>query len=286
MYEYDGRMVRVTAVHDITDRKKAKAALQKAHDELEKRVQERTQQLADANVQLKKLDDLKNKFIGDMSHELRTPLANLNLYLDLLEMGIPEKRKTYLAVLRQATNRITRISEDVLAMIQLELFKENIQFKTIDLNKLITTIAKQQMKLAEGKGLDLIFVPNPHQPFVQADESKIRLCLVNLITNSINYTAHGQIKINVDVDEGEQRVCVKVADTGIGVEPEDLPYLFDRFYRGRQIGQSALPGSGLGLALVKEIVEIHGGSVEAENRPEKGSLFRCWLPLAETRDFH
>ncbi|MCB9419473.1 MAG: PAS domain-containing sensor histidine kinase [Ardenticatenaceae bacterium] len=278
----NGRLQTIAQLIDITERKRAETALQNAHDELEKRVQERTQELAEANAQLKKLDHLKNKFIEDMSHELRTPLANMNLYLDLLEIGKPEKQDHYLAVLRQATNRVTRISEDVLAMIRLELFKDDIRFKPVNLNTLAASVTQQQKQLAGTSGLDLIFVPNPVIPLVRADENRIRHCLINLIANSINYTAEGQIEVRTLLDETGRRACLAVADTGTGIDPADLPYLFDRFYRGHQVGQSNIPGSGLGLALVREVAELHGGSVEAENRPDKGSIFRLWLPLANS----
>jgi two-component system, sensor histidine kinase and response regulator len=281
-YDAAGRLIGIQGIFwDITEVKQAQEALQKAHSELEKRVEERTQELATANARLKELDYLKNKFIEDMAHELRTPLANMNLYLDLLEMGKPEKRESYMAVMRQAIGRVTRISEDVLAMIRLELFKDDIQFKLVNLNHLAASVIRQQKQLADAAGLDLIFAFNPADPFIRCDTNQIQHCLTNLIANSICYTTEGQIEVFIKLDETSRQVCLAVSDTGTGIDSEDLPYLFDRFYRGRKIGQSNIPGSGLGLALVKEIAELHDGSVEAENRPDKGSIFHLWLPLAE-----
>ncbi len=281
-YDAAGRLIGIQGIFwDITEVKQAQEALQKTHNELEKRVEERTQELAAANARLKELDYLKNKFIEDMSHELRTPLANMNLYLDLLEVGKPERRESYMAVLRQSIGRVTRISEDVLAMIRLELFKDDVQFKPVNLNKLAADVVRQQKQLVDAAGLNLIFASNPTNPLVRCDTNQIQHCLINLIVNSINYTPEGQIEVCIKLDETYRRVCLAVSDTGTGIDPDDLPYLFDRFYRGRKIGQSNIPGSGLGLALVKEIAELHGGSVEAENRPDKGSIFHLWLPLAE-----
>lgn len=278
-YDAAGRLTGIQGIFwDITEVKEAQEALQKAHSELEKRVEERTQELAGANARLKELDYLKNKFIEDMAHELRTPLANLNLYLDLLEMGKPEKRDTYLSVLRLATNRVTHISEDALAVIRLELFKEDSHFKPLDLNELAAHVIQQHQTQARSAGLELTFLPGDSLPLILGEVSQLNHCLTNLLHNSIRYTSEGSIEVCTYLDEAQNQVFLQVADTGTGIEPEDLPFVFDRFYRGQKIGQSSMPGSGLGLALVKQIVELHGGSVAVENRPEKGSIFRIWLP--------
>lgn len=280
-YDAAGRLTGIQGIFwDITEVKRAQEALQRAHNELEKRVEERTQELAAANAQLKELDRLKNKFIEDMSHELRTPLANLNLYLDLLEMGKAEKRSTYLTALRLAASRVTHISEDVLAMIRLELFKEDVQFGSLDLNELTAGVVRQHQIQARSAGLELTFSPGVSLPLILGEASQLNHCLTNLLHNSIRYTSEGNIEIRTYLDDERNQVCLQVADTGTGIEPEDLPFVFDRFYRGRQVGQSSIPGSGLGLALVKQIAELHGGSVAAENRAEKGSIFRCWFPPA------
>lgn len=280
-YDAAGRLTGIQGIFwDITEVKQAQETLQEAHNELEKRVEERTQELAAANAQLKELDRLKNKFIEDMSHELRTPLANLNLYLDLLEMGKAEKRSTYLTALRLAASRVTHISEDVLAMIRLELFKEDVQFGSLDLNELAAGVVRQYQIQAQSAGLELKFLPGAALPPILGEESQLNHCLTNLLHNSIRFTPAGSIEVRTFLDEERNQVCLQVADTGTGIEPEDLPFVFDRFYRGRQVGQSSIPGSGLGLALVKQIAELHGGSVAAENRAEKGSIFRCWFPPA------
>ena len=281
MYEYEGRMVRVTAVRDITERKQAQEALQSAYDDLEERVQQRTQELATANIRLKELDRHKDKFIEDMSHELRTPLANLALYLDLLELSKEaEKQTKYMNALRYATERLTHLSENILTVTRLNLYKDNIRPTPLELNKIIANVIQQHQQTADKADLQLIFTPDASLPPVLAERAHIYEIITRLLNNSLNYTPAGQIEVSASFDETRQQVCLQVSDTGFGIEEEDLPFLFDRFYRGQHVGQFNIPGSGLGLAVVKEIVELYGGRVDVESQKGQGSTFRVWLPAA------
>ena len=244
----------LVSIMDITKRKQAQEALQAAYAELEERVQHRTQELAAANIRLQELDHHKDKFIEDMSHELRTPLSNLNLYLDLLDMGKPEKRSQYLATLRLAIQRLTNLSEGVLTITRLNLYKDNIQTTSLNLNEVITKVVQQQRRLVKP-GVRLNFTPDPHLPSIHVTHAHMYEVVSKLLDNSLNYTPAGHIDLSTFRDE-----------------------TFDRFYRGQHVGQSNIPGNGLGLAVVKEIVELHGGSVEVESQKDEGCTFRVWLP--------
>ncbi len=269
-----------TTFNDITERKQAQKALQMAHDNLEYLVQQRTEELSTANIRLKELDQHKDKFIEDMSHELRTPLTNLNIYLDLLERGQPEKRSKYMDTLRQTTQRLIQLSEGILTITRLNLYHDDIEAVPLDLNNIIANVIQEQPHAADNAGLQLTFIPDVLLPPVLAERSQLYKVIANLLENSLNYTSEGQIQISTFFDESCQQICLQVTDAGIGIEEADLPFLFDRFYRGQNVGQSNIPGIGLGLAIVKEIVESYGGHVGVKNHKEQGSTFSVWLPVA------
>ena len=270
----DGELRLLAAIADIAANALHRAGVMET---LEQRVAERTRELAEANEQLKELDHLKSKFVSDVSHELRTPITNLNLYLNLMEHGKPEKRAYYLTTLRQQAGRLAGLIEDILDLSQLEQENAPVVFSPVDLNEVVgQTVATHQAR-AEAAGLRLTFEPGDDLPAVRGEPGRLVRVVTNLLGNAINYTSEGSVDVATQRLDGH--VCLQVRDTGIGIEPEDIPHLFERFYRGRRASQSNIPGTGLGLGIVKEIVELHGGKIEVSSQVGQGSNFTVWLPL-------
>ncbi len=251
-------------------------ALQRAQivETLEQRVAERTRELEAANERLKELDRLKSKFVSDVSHELRTPVTSLRLCLDLLERGQPEKRTQYLQVIRQQTDRQAKLVEDILNLSRLELGAAKVQFQAVDLNELVVQVVQAHRPTAETAGLELICETTSGLPLVRGEPNQLGQVVNNLIANAIHYTPHGQVAVRTDLAAGH--VYVIVRDTGLGIAPEDLPHVFERFYRGSRT--SNIRGTGLGLAIVKEIVDLHDGRVEVTSEAGAGSTFQVYLP--------
>lgn len=246
---------------------------------LEQRVAERTHELAEANVRLTELDRLKSKFVSDVSHELRTPVTNLNLYLDLLERGKPEKRPGYMVMVREQAARLTQLIEDILDLSRLDASAGKVAFEPLDLNDLVARVVAAQRPSAEAKGLALNFESSAgNLPAIRGAASQLTQVITNLITNAVCYTSTGSV--TVATRAAPDRVLLEVRDTGMGITPEDLPHLFERFYRGQRSAQSATPGTGLGLAIAKEIIEAHGGHIAVDSREEFGSTFTASFPLA------
>ncbi|MEW5988636.1 MAG: ATP-binding protein [Chloroflexota bacterium] len=253
--------------------------LQAVMETLEQRVAQRTQELAEANERLKELDKLKSKFVSDVSHELRTPVANLHLYLDLLGRARPDKHPQYLAVLRHEAGRLRQLIEDILSLSRLETGKTTIQFAPVDLNTIVSQVVTAHLPRAQAAGLQLRFEPAANIPLVTAERNQLAQVATNLIANAINYTPAGSVQVATGIDRDQQRVYLEVRDTGMGIEPEDMPHLFERFYRGHHTNQMDIPGTGLGLGIVKEILDIHQATIQVESRLNAGTVFRVNLPL-------
>ncbi|HET7087919.1 MAG TPA: ATP-binding protein [Anaerolineae bacterium] len=257
--------------------------LQRHAEELEQRVAERTRELAEANTRLTELDRLKSKFVSDVSHELRTPIMNLTMHLDLLERGKPDKHEHYIAVLKAQAARLGRLVESILDLSRLEQGAAHPAFESLNFNALVEQVIGAQRLRAEALGLALIFEPCAHTPAVRGVFDQLAQVVTNLVSNAISYTPSGEVRVSTCCDVERGPVCLQVEDSGIGIDPEDLPYLFDRFYRGRRAAHSDIPGSGLGLAIVKEIVESHDGQIEVESQVGRGSRFLVWLPKEDAK---
>lgn len=250
--------------------------------ELEERVAERTRELAAANERLTELDRLKSKFVSDVSHELRTPIANLKLHVELLEHGRAEKRAHYLSVVKQQSRRLGELVDDILNLSRLEMGRERVVLTAVDLNFVVDQIVAAHQPRAEAAGLLLSFVPQPNLRAVRGEVNQLAQVVTNLLINALNYTSTGGVQVSTWQDTIE--VCLQIEDTGFGIEPEDLPNIFDRFYRGRGSQRSETPGTGLGLAIVKEIVDLHDGRIEVSSQVKQGTTFKVWLPLYPGND--
>ena len=228
----------------------------------------------------KELERLKDQFVSDVSHELRTPTTNIGLFLELLEDAPPEKGKEYLRIVREQAQLVRKLVEDVLDLSRLAIGRtRKVEFTSVDLNQVTEQVVNAHRPMADAAGLELRFIPEDGLPCMNGEQNQLARLITNLITNSVRYTLHGTVIIRTVGRNG--CISLSVEDTGIGIEPEDLPHLFDRFYRGKQVRQSTIHGTGLGLAIVKEIVDLHEGKIEIHSQVGKGSIFNVNFPIPE-----
>lgn len=247
---------------------------------LEQRVTERTAALQAANVQLQSLDRLKSQFIAEVSHELRTPLAGLNTRVHLLERDKPEQMAHHLESLKRRIQQLNQLVEQVLDISRLDLTKEQIAFAPVDLNCVVEMVIEAHQTLLDESNLTLQQILEADISPVWGEENQLAQVIANLLTNAIHYTANGTITIKTFAAD-EHRAGLALADTGMGIAPDDMPHLFDRFYRGKSVSQGNIPGTGLGLSIVKQIIDLHQGAIAVTSELGKGATFTVYLPYAQ-----
>ena len=250
-------------------RNQAQAALDDANREL-----------AEANDRLTELDSLKNKFMADIAHELRTPLTNLTLYVDLLKGGKQENQARYLSVIKRQSKQLVQIIEDIIGVSTLVLSRGNWQLQAIELNGMVRTVLDGfQDQVPEG-GPRLVFDSEPNLASVLGEREHLELAITKLIDNAIKYTPSGLVRVTTWNQPEDNCAGLEIADTGIGISEEELPHIFERLYRGNNVGQFNIPGSGLGLTLARELILLHNGFIDLESDEGHGTRVRVLLPSA------
>ena len=230
------------------------------------------------------LDQLRTKLIHDVTQELFTPITSVRLYLDLLAYcRLDQNAQRYVEVLRVKTQQLIQFAEDALHLSRWEQRSEKIQFQPICLHRDLAHMISLYAQLAQQASLDFTFHPGDKR-CVRGEANQIRQAVSVLLDNAIAYTPVGRIAVRLRANKANTQLCVQVEDTGVGIGATEMPYLFDRFYRGKYAGQQQIPGRGLGLSIALEIARLHGGRLEVESEPGQGSVFRLWLPIAAEND--
>ena len=251
---------------------------------LEQRVAERTRELAGANERLKELDRLKSDFLSNVSHELRTPITNILLYLELIAQPDKEtERPRYTEILRREADRLARLIEDLLTLTRIEQGRVTMNVQAVSVEGLIGEVLAAHEARARARDVQFEVAMGPDLPPVLADREQMVQVFANLVSNAVAYTPPGERVIlgeRTGEREGRAYLGVVVRNTGAVIPEEDVPHVFERFYRGRNGRESGSPGTGLGLAICREILERHQGWVELETGETDSTAFTVWLPRA------
>jgi signal transduction histidine kinase len=229
---------------------------------------------------LKALNRMKSRFVSNVSHELRTPIATIKLLAHLMQQQ-PDKWDEYLEPLMREAEHQAKLVRDILEMSRVDAGRLELRLKPTSLNELAETTVVNHENQAQEHGLTLAYNPASRDPVALADSQWMTQVMNNLMSNAIRYTpGDGTITVSTSTKtaEGRSWATVTVSDTGIGIPEDELPYIFDRFFRGEEPRKMQVSGTGLGLAILKEIVELHGGRVTVESEVDKGSSFTVWLP--------
>jgi two-component system phosphate regulon sensor histidine kinase PhoR len=233
--------------------------------------------------ELKKMDQVRRDFVANVSHELRTPLSILRGYIETLLDSPKTSREELTRILRvmeRHSNRLELLVEDLLTLAQLESGNSDLQLGNVELSSLFREMIRDWEKKLTSKQLNIIVDVPPDLSPIRADRTRLQEALYNLLDNAVKYSReHGEIRLSARHRDCE--IELSVSDDGIGIAKEDLPRIFERFYRADKARSAdAIRGTGLGLAIVKHIAQLHGGRVEAESELEKGTIIRVVLPSA------
>ncbi len=239
------------------------------------------EQLEQEHAELEKLERVRKDFVINVSHELRTPLASIQGYTETLIDGAiddEENNMRFLSIIRQNAERLRRLTEDLLTLSRIELKRHRFQFGHYDVNTLLSEQLDAMIPIAGKKNITLKLEPAPEGTEAFCDSEAMHQIATNLLDNALKYTPERGTVVIGARELPDDRVMIYVRDTGYGIPPEDLPRLFERFYRVDKARSRELGGTGLGLAIVKHLVGAQGGEVGVESILNQGSTFYFTLP--------
>jgi len=272
----------VAVLRDITALARAEAERERLLADL----QEHSRQLGEAADQLREMDQLKSQFIANVSHELYTPLNAIigfaGVMLKEIDGPLTGMQREDLEAILTGGKHLLGLITDILDISQIWSGKMDLTLSDVDMAGMIEDAITIAIPLIGEKPIELVRAIDPDLPVVQADEKRTRQVLINLLTNAIKYTEHGQVTVAASRDDG--RVIVSVSDTGIGIPPEHQEAVFEEFGRVDNSSTRKVRGLGLGLSISRRLVELHSGQIWVESKAGVGSTFSFSLPIAGPRD--
>ncbi|NLG85632.1 MAG: cell wall metabolism sensor histidine kinase WalK [Firmicutes bacterium] len=234
----------------------------------------------------RRLEDMRREFVANVSHELRTPLTYLQGYTEAILDGLSasrEEEEKYLRIILDETLRLRRLVNDLLDLARIEAGQLVLEKECVAINQVIKEVQQKLSPLATDKGVQLMVSGPEDVPLVWGNPDRLQQILINLINNALRYTSPGgSITIDVQVRNNDQ-IMVSVRDTGSGIAPADLPYVFERFYKTEKARTRSSAGTGIGLAIVKGLVEAHGGEISVSSELGQGTTFTFTLPAVSSQ---
>jgi two-component system, sensor histidine kinase len=225
---------------------------------------------------------LKTQFLANMSHEIRTPLNGVLAMAEVMSMGeLADVQRERLGIIRQSGSLLLAVLNDVLDLSKIEAGKLSLVKEDFDLGATLSPTVETFQVVARGKGLDFGFeISEAAEGWWRGDADRLRQIIGNLLSNAVKFTPHGSVEAIVDVNPESQALRLVVRDSGIGIVPEKLPALFEKFTQADNSATRRFGGTGLGLAICRELTQMMGGSIDVESREGHGSTFTVELPLS------
>ena len=280
MYAYPSSDTLTVFFHDITERREAEQALR----ESEQRYKDLVESERAARSEAERANRIKDEFLANLSHELRTPLSAILGWTQMLRRSRdPVRIQQGLEVIERNTRIQTQLISDLLDMSRIISGKLRLNLEPCNLGAIAEAAVNALLPAAEAKGISIEKAIEPFAANVSGDPDRLQQVLWNLLSNAIKFTPPGgQVRVRVRRTDAQAEVVI--SDTGVGIIPEFLPFVFDRFRQADSSAAKRHGGLGLGLAIVKHVAELHGGSVDAESPGEgQGATFRLLLPVLRIR---
>jgi signal transduction histidine kinase len=243
-------------------------------------------ELNEANARLRELAEMREEFLALTTHDLRSPLTVISGVISFFTSGrlgeLSPEQKNMVGMMERNTQNLIELVNDLLDAAKLESGSLQLETTDVDLRALVSETCESFVGLAREKGLTLTCedMPAALPRVVRADRAKLRRVIVNLLSNALKFTPKGgRVSVRVEA-EGDRAARIAVADTGVGIAKDDLPFLFDKYEQARHRATRGEKGTGLGLYITRQLVELHGGTIHVESEVGRGSTFSFTLPLA------
>jgi two-component system phosphate regulon sensor histidine kinase PhoR len=241
---------------------------------LQREIKKMHRKTTDDIESLNKLQQVRTEFLGNVSHELRTPIFAIQGYVEtLLDGAINDSKvnKQFLDKANQHTISLSNLLNDLIDISMIESGEMKMSFRYFRVNEFLRSVIAEQSGLAEKKNIEIVYKPVRETLELYGDKDKLKQVVVNLLQNAIKYTEKGKVELQVEEEKLYGKIIIR--DTGIGIPPEDLERIFERFYRVDKMRSRSVGGTGLGLAIVKHILEAHGSTMYVKSEVNKGSEF-------------
>ena len=257
--------------------------LERVNSELE----ETNKELNEANAKLRELSEMKEEFLALTTHDLRSPLTVISGVISFFTSGrlgdLTPEQKNMVAMMERNAQSLIELVNDLLDASKLESGTLRLEIASIELRSLINELRETMEPLAREKGLTMEEEIPEDVPLVEADRPKVRRILVNLVSNAVKFTSRGG-RVAIRAARENDMLRISVSDTGVGIAPDDVARLFDKYEQARSRATRGEKGTGLGLYITKQLVELHGGEIKVESEIGRGSTFSFTLPIAHTTE--
>ena len=261
--------------------------LEEKREQLERlntKLEESNRELNQANAQLRELSAMKEEFLALTTHDLRSPLTVISGVINFFTSGrlgdLTPEQKNMVSMMERNTQNLIELVNDLLDASKLESGTMRLDLSSIELTGLVGELREQMLPIAREKEITLAESLPAELPRLRADRAKLRRVIVNLLSNALKFTPRGgRVEVTAAPEGGMVRVAV--SDTGVGIPPEDLARLFDKYEQARSRATRSEKGTGLGLYITRQLVELHGGQISVRSEVGKGSAFSFTIPIAE-----